>query len=275
MLLAASALLYTAGMVLNDVCDLRQDQQQRPSRPLPSGRIDWHQARRVGYGLLLCGVILGWLAGWMPGSAAALPWRGGVIATLLALLVVLYDGVLKRTPGGPWAMGGCRLLNVLLGMSLSTRVVADPVVLGYDVAQLYAAGGIGLYITGVTWFARSEASVSRRGQLAAATFAMACGIAVLGLIYRALPPDAPRTLADEATWFLLLGLLAFTILRRCSAAVSDPQPPRVQLAVKNAIWSLIMLDAAVALLVAPPAWSLVIVALLIPTMLLGRHFSAT
>lgn len=224
---------------------------------------------------MLSGVLVGAIAGVLPGVAATLPWRSGVVALWLGLLVVLYDGVLKRTPLGPWAMGGCRLLNVLLGMALATRPAADPLVLGYDAAQLLAAGGIGVYVAGVTWFARREAAVSSRWQLASATFVMACGIALLGLIYRALPPESPRMLAEEATWFLLLGLLAFTILRRCSAAVSDPQPLRVQLAVKNAIWSLIMLDAAVALLVAPPAWSLLIVALLVPTMLLGRSFPAT
>ena len=110
--------------------------------------------------------------------------------------------------------------------------------------------------------------------MAAATVVMAGGMALLGLVYRTLP-QAPQLHVQESTWFLLLGLLAFTIIRRCSAAVSDPRPPRVQVAVKNAIWSLIMLDAAVSLLVAPPVWSLVIVALLVPTMVLGYRIPAT
>ena len=36
-LAGASALLYTAGMVLNDVFDYDVDRQERPFRPLPSG----------------------------------------------------------------------------------------------------------------------------------------------------------------------------------------------------------------------------------------------
>ena len=47
------------------------------------------------------------------------------------------------------------------------------------------------------------------------------------------------------------------------------------MAVKNAIWSLIMLDAAVVLLVSGPVAALCIVALLIPTMFLGRWIAAT
>ena len=39
LLAAASALLYSAGMVLNDVFDVELDRQEQPYRPLPSGRI--------------------------------------------------------------------------------------------------------------------------------------------------------------------------------------------------------------------------------------------
>ncbi len=44
-LLAASGLLYMAGMVLNDVFDLETDRHERPDRPLPSGRIPLTTAR--------------------------------------------------------------------------------------------------------------------------------------------------------------------------------------------------------------------------------------
>ena len=117
-LAAASALLYTAGMVLNDVWDVEQDRRERSSRPIASGRIALPQARRVGFGLLLSGVVCGWAAGYLPSVAAMTPARSGVIATLLALLVVLYNVLLKPTLLGPLAMGGCRLLNVLLGMAV-------------------------------------------------------------------------------------------------------------------------------------------------------------
>lgn len=270
-----SALLYMAGMVLNDVWDVEQDRRERPSRPLASGRIAVASARRVGFGLLLSGVVFGWAAGYLPWVENELPWRSGLVATLLAIVVVLYDALLKRTPLGPLAMGGCRLLNVLLGMAAAATVAPDSPVLGFSTAQLITASGIGLYIAGVTWFARREAAVSRRWQLAAATLVMISGIGLLGLVYHMLPADMPKTLSLESTWFLLLGLLAFTIARRCVLAVAEPSPVRVQLAVKNAIWSLIMLDAAVALLVSSPAWSLVIVALLIPTVFLGRWIEST
>ena len=51
-LMVASCLIYTAGMILNDVFDLEVDQQQRPERPLPSGAIPVTTAKRLGFGFL-------------------------------------------------------------------------------------------------------------------------------------------------------------------------------------------------------------------------------
>ena len=109
LLVAASCLLYTAGMVLNDVFDLERDRRERPGRPLPSGRIDPSRARWLGYEMLAAGVGFGWLAGWLTGAI-----EPGVVASVLAAAVILYDGWLKRTPAGPLGMGTCRALNVLL-----------------------------------------------------------------------------------------------------------------------------------------------------------------
>lgn len=39
LLIAASAALYLAGMVLNNVFDIELDRDEQPYRPLPSGRI--------------------------------------------------------------------------------------------------------------------------------------------------------------------------------------------------------------------------------------------
>ena len=45
LLIAASAALYLAGMVLNDVFDIELDREEQPYRPLPSGRISLAAAR--------------------------------------------------------------------------------------------------------------------------------------------------------------------------------------------------------------------------------------
>ena len=58
LLVAASASLYLAGMVLNDVFDIELDDEEQPYRPLPSGRISLSAARWLGWNLLSAGVML-------------------------------------------------------------------------------------------------------------------------------------------------------------------------------------------------------------------------
>ena len=75
-------------------------------------------------------------------------------AFLLVAAILLYDAWLKRTWLGPIAMGTCRFLNVLLGLT-----AADSYSLPWA-ARVYLASVVGLYIVGVTWFARTEARLS-------------------------------------------------------------------------------------------------------------------
>ena len=120
-LLISSSALYTAGMVLNDVYDFEHDRYERPDRPLPSRRISQVVAARLGWTLLVIGMAAGCFAAGLTGD-----WRPAAAAIGVAALIVLYDRALKHTPAGPLAMGGCRFLNVLLGMSTSPLPGAWP-----------------------------------------------------------------------------------------------------------------------------------------------------
>lgn len=274
-LVGASCLLYTAGMVLNDVYDIEVDAQQRPERPLPSGQIPFGWARWLGYQLLIMGVVLAWLGGYVSPSLAVISWRSGVVGTALALFVVLYNAVLKKTPLAPLAMGACRFLNVLLGISIASQVATGNGPLGFYVTELLIAGGIGTYIVGVTWYARNEADNSSSTQLCLATGVMLLGIALLGLSTEYYPVEwPPLRLQSEIFWMLLM-LLSATIARRSLSAALKPSPQRVQTAVKQCIVSLIMLDAAVTMAVAGPYWGLAVLALIVPMLLLGRWVYST
>jgi len=234
----------------------------------------------AGYGLLAVGVACVAVAGAIS-DTAALPWRSVAVAAALAVSVVLYDAILKRTPLGPLAMGACRMLNVLLGMSLASANIrlGEPLVIGYSAAQLMAAGGIGVYITGVTWFARTEAQESNRLHLLGGTLTLLGGIALAAAFPTQLPALEGRPLllaiGSVERWWLLMLLIAGLIGWRCVDAVTDPQPRKVQYAVKYCIWSLIVLDAVLATAVCGPVWGLVILALLLPTMTLGRFVYST
>ncbi len=272
-LLAASSSLYLAGTVLNDYYDRLVDAAQRPHRPIPSGRISPLAARWLGFVLLLLGVAFAWLAGaWVEAPVSAI--RGGVVASLLAITVWAYDGYLKQTPLGPPAMGTCRFLNVLLGMSAA----AGP----WQTMHWMVAAGVGVYIVGVTWFARTEAVTSSRPQLALATGVMAAGLVLLArfpMVGDKLAMDHVSfphyALSDPDRWNLFWVVLAVLIGWRCVMAVIQPVPLRVQAAVKHCILSLIMLDAACCFAVRDMPYAVAILLLLVPTMFLSRWIYST
>ncbi|MGI8982748.1 MAG: UbiA family prenyltransferase [Pirellulaceae bacterium] len=274
-LAGASACLYTAGMVLNDVFDVEIDRKERPFRPLPSGQIGLKTAQVVGFGLLVIGFILGAAAGYvaMGKDAVALPWRSGAISLLLAGSVLFYDGFLKKTPLGPLGMGLCRFFNVLLGLSVA-QVASGPIwLLHYQPLELLPAAAIGLYIVGVTWFAKGEAGRSPILNLLGGMAVMVMGIVMIG--WWGSLVRAQQLNAIYAFW-LLLTVMFLVGQRRCLEAVLNPEPPFVQAAVKQCILSLILFDAAItAFGTGRPEFGLGIAMLIVPTLLLGRWVYST
>jgi 4-hydroxybenzoate polyprenyltransferase len=222
-LLLASSLLYTSGMVLNDVFDLSVDQRERPMRPLPSGQIAWGWARALGFAFLVGGLAVAVAVGYLDARPEVIPWQSGAVAGVLAACVVGYDSILKKTFLGPLAMGACRFFNVLLGMSLAPQDAW-----GFDATQISVAAGIGIYITGVTLFARTEATESKRGVLAFAILIMIAGFAALAYFPYASETGPRLQLKSTMLWPATVAILGFTIVRRCLAAVVRPSPQFVQ-----------------------------------------------
>jgi 4-hydroxybenzoate polyprenyltransferase len=271
LLASASCLLYLSGMVLNDVFDAKVDARERPERPIPSGRISHRTAAFAGWAMLTSGVLVALIA-----SYTARDGRPALVAAGLAACIVLYDGVLKRTPVAPLAMGACRMLNVLLGMSLAPLAieVASPYVRWGAPAAWLIAGGIGTYIVGVTIFARTEAHTTARGRLLAGAAILLSGMALLAAV-PALAKNEPRLVVSQNGWYLLWIVLALVTARRCTLAILEPVPPRVQAAVRHCVQSIIVLDAAVCVGYAGPYWGLAVLSLIFPTLLLALWLKAT
>ncbi len=249
-LLLGSSCLYLAGMVFNDVFDRRVDAELRPGRPLPSGRVPTLSAIRLGVLLVVAGI----------GSAQLVGTPSLMVALLLTACVFAYNGLLKQTPLGPLAMGACRFLNVMLGASAGEHLWSLP--------QLPIAVGLGIYITGVTWFARTEARQSSRSQLLGAMGAVNLGLTVL-------LADVVRAGESKAPIFVL-AIVLLTINRRLAKAVSTPEPPVVQAAIKTMLMSLIMLDATLVLAHhGDSMYAIATACLLIPTIALSRVIPMT
>lgn len=260
LLLLASGCLYLGGMVWNDVFDRKEDAQTRPNRPLPSGRISVQSAVILGISLLVLGIILAGLAARDRSFANASHPLG--IAGTLAAAILLYDGILKRTPLGPIGMGLCRSLNVWLGLSIGDTI--PPVEMGVHLSAV-----IGLYIVGVTWFARTEEGTSQKAHLLAA-FGVMIAALLLGLM---LPVHLKEGTVTPLYPYLLIAF-GFWIGLAIANAIQHPTPKPVQIAVKRCILGLVLLDAILATAFVGPA-GLLIGFLLIPAHWLGKWVYST
>jgi 4-hydroxybenzoate polyprenyltransferase len=254
LLLLASGCLYLSGMAWNDWFDRRDDARDRPFRPIPSGRVSAAHAAAHGAGLMVIGVCLGCLAAF---RLDALDSPASAVALGLAVAILAYNGVLKRTPLGPLGMGLCRSLNVLLGFALLPTPVA-----------WHLAAVIGGYIVGVTWFARTEETTSKRRQLL-----LAAGVMLLAAVSALLVP-LHRTEPPPAYFPYLLVAAGFWVGVPISNAIRRPDPNLVQAAVKRCIFGLVALDAVLA--TAFVGWpGLGILLLLLPAVYLGRWVYST
>lgn len=263
----ASGCLYTAGMVLNDAYDAEIDARERPWRPIPSGRVQRRIAFLIGYQLLVVGCGLAYVAGSLSGT-----WLTGATSVVLAGAIIAYNAWLKSTPLATLAMGSCRAFNILMAMS----TVGEWSNVGWVLAL-----GMGVYIAGITWYSRSEATESKPLHLALATTVIVLGLITLGWTPVWDPSEAyftrrfPYANQLGERWLIMWLLLGASIGYRCLWGVIEPSAARVQAAVKNTLLSLIVLDAVLVFAVGgiwPAGW---VIALLIPSRLLGRWVYST
>ena len=142
-MIAASVLLYAAGMILNDHADRREDAKQRPERPIPRGEIAPGLALLLG----IAGVAGCLFTSPIPRYHAC-----------MAALVLGYDYVLKGSVAlGALSMGTLRGLNLLAPAAFLCDAPLSQLLLPaglqgdvqFDVARI-AAAGYALYIVAIT-----------------------------------------------------------------------------------------------------------------------------
>jgi 4-hydroxybenzoate polyprenyltransferase len=165
----ASFLLYVTGLLSNDWFDLEEDRRDRPSRPLPSGRVAPGVVLAAAAGCGLGGVALAVTLSRAAGAVAA-----GVLAALW-----IYNSRGKRVPLlGPALLGACRGGSVLLGAAAAAGPRA------WDGLAVPAAFGLAAYVLLVSLMAAGETRARPLGALpwlpAAVLLLLGAGVAVLG-----------------------------------------------------------------------------------------------
>lgn len=113
LLVTISVLLYCVGIVLNDLYDFDIDKKERPNRPLPSGKI----SRRSAIVLVAIFSTLALIL------SLQVSFSTLVISSILFSVIFGYDKYLKNTHAGPFTIASARVMNILLGTSVSLRSV--------------------------------------------------------------------------------------------------------------------------------------------------------
>ncbi len=302
----ASVCLYSFGMALNDLYDLPEDRQHSPERPLVTGALPLAGARLLTFGLWGLGLIAAGGAGYafqagltadaleqVATHSALPPWTWPLAIVLpLTLAIWLYDGPAKRTALAPFLMGSCRGLNLLLGASLPLIAVMPSEAIAraswgplsyWSNDVLGCAAAMTVYVTGITWYARSESKGPQIGHLILGLTFLTLGILMLawGLVVL---PARPLGRADLGSWSApqlwwpgAMLLLNFSVLRKAVVGIWQPTEANVRVAIIGALGNLIFLNAAICLYANPQQWpvAVAVVGLIIPIKFLRRSIPPT
>lgn len=253
--LASAALFIMAGMALNDIADKDVDARERSNRPIPSREISVGTAWGISLGMMFLGLAL--LAIANPLSAAC--------GLALCACIFAYNFGLKGGPVGPAAMGMCRALNLLTGMSLTWASVPHTL----PRAASLALFSLWAYIALVTFLARDEVggnSGQRIKLFLAGLGAWFAGWAAIALIwYR-----AQHLLA--LAW-LTLAMLLRTPLRDLAG---DPSPKNTGRMVGMLLRCVPLVDV-MAMLANGVPWQFAVAGVLwiIPAYAVGKWFYST
>lgn len=216
----ASACLYWSGMAFNDWCDRHVDADERPERPIPSGRVSPDAALAVAAGLGAAGL----------GVAALLGGRSAVaVAAPLALMVVAYDAVAKDAAVGPLAMASTRGLDVLLGAHASPASAWQP------------ALAMTAHTAGLTWLSRGEVHGTRPEVAAAVT---AGTVAVAAATAHAAFHDPHAGRLARAAGVGLSAAYAVVVGRAQARAAQQPTAEAARTATRTGIGGFSLLQGA-------------------------------
>lgn len=249
-LLLATTGLYGGGVVFNDVFDAGLDQQERPERPIPSGRASRQGATVLGSLLFAIGIL----------AAAQVSMLSLTLAGAIVALALLYDAKTKHNPLlGPLNMGLCRGGNLLLGIS------AVPVMLP---ERWFLALIPIVYIAAVTAISQGEVYGGQRRTGAIALLLLAVTLGSL-LALGGLPNY--NVLIALPFWFLVAG----RVLPPFVQAARNPSAELIRGAVKVGVLSLILLNATLTAGFAGLLSGLLVLSLSLLSMTFAQHFAVT
>ena len=241
--------LYGGGVVFNDVFDTELDKIERPERPIPSGIISKGEASLLGIILFVIGII----------AAAIVSVLSGLIAVSITIAALVYDKWSKHNAfAGPFNMGLCRGLNLLLGISIVNSAVS---------AWWFVAIIPIIYIAAITMISRGEVHGGSKSALySAALFYCIVNAAILFLSTK-----------RDMIWWAVIFLIPFAwmIFYALIKAIRLPSPQNIGKAVRAGVIALIVMDASMAAAFGSISVAFLIILLLPVSLWLAKIFAVT
>lgn len=241
--------LYSGGIILNDVFDAELDAKERPERPIPTGLISKKAATIFGGVFFFIGIFTAGL--YNPASQ--------YLAVAIMVSCLIYDKFLKHSAVfGPFNMGLCRGLNLLLGISIIPS----------SIQQWWFLALVPIvYIAAVTMVSRGEVHGGGKRILYFAAFLYALVISCI-LFFAVRQGSLPLT----SGFVLGFGLMIYIPLLK---AMKNPVGPNIGKAVKAGVIALILMNAAWASAFGMINIAVFIVILLPISLMLGKAFAVT
>ena len=159
-LLLALSLFYVGGMYLNDAFDAEIDARERANRPIPAGEVSRNTVFGIGFVMLGAGIVLGF---WINAQT-------GIASAAVALSVLVYDWLHKKTALSPVIMGLCRLFSYAMAAYAAGA--------GTTAALTIGAFGLFCHVVGLTYAAKQEAYNAIGNAWPLAVLAVPVGVAL-------------------------------------------------------------------------------------------------
>jgi 4-hydroxybenzoate polyprenyltransferase len=241
--------LYGGGVVVNDVFDAELDKIERPERPIPSGVISKGEASLLGIILFSIGVI----------AVAIVSMLSGLIAVSIIIAALVYDKWSKHNRfAGPFNMGLCRGLNLLLGISIVIPAIS---------AWWFVAIIPIIYIAAITMISRGEVHGGSKSALYSA--ALFYCIVIAAILFLSTERDM--------IWWAVIFLIPFAwmIFYALIKAIGLPSPQNIGKAVRAGVIALIVMDASMAAAFGSISLAFLIILLLPVSLWLAKIFAVT
>ncbi len=276
-LIFSSILLYLGGMVSNDLFDIKVDRLERPTRPLPSGKIKKTNALLITVLMFSLGLIL----------AALVNHVSLGISMLLIIGIISYNYRIKNGFFRPYLMAGLRSLNVIYGASyifdISMRTSlgnGDHLIFstGYNSFLLLTLASCAVYfhIFILTSLSKSETTKEffrLKNQLNIQKIQITYLIFLL--ISLSLAIILTPFKLDFLIFILLFLFLINLLFNRASKMDNSQGAEMIKFMVKNMLILLIILDSAFIAGEAGLLTGSIVALFTIPCMILGRWISMT